>query len=93
MDLVIEIMAELVLEIFDSGAKEVALGKKYPKPLRITAVVLLLVFYLAVFGLIAFAGILFLKESVVAGILFIGLDVFLIVLSVRRVVKAIRRYR
>lgn len=93
MDMIIEIMAEIVLELFDSGAKEVALEKKYPKSLRITAVILLLILYLSVFGLIALAGILSFKENTVAGFLFIALDVFLITLSVRRVVRTVRKLR
>lgn len=94
MDLFIEILAEIVMEWFFSGAEEVALGKKYPKPIRIFSAVIVLVLYFAVFALIAIAGIMGVKERFyIFGILLLAVDVLLIVLSVRKLIRLIRSKR
>ncbi len=91
MDLLIEILSEIVIEWFFGGAEEVALDRKYSKPVRIFSAVIALIFYLAVFSLIAIAGIASIKMNYhIAGVLLFAIDLLLIVLFIRKIVRSVR---
>lgn len=78
---------ELVLE----GASETAKCSKVPKPLRIAAAVLVMLFFAAVLGVIALTGVLALKTSVLLSAAVFALDVLLAVLLVRKIIKEVRK--
>lgn len=88
MDILIEILAETVLELFFGGAEEATLNRKYSKPVRIFSAVIALIFYLAVFALFVIAGIASIKMHYhIAGILLFVIDLLLIVLFIRKIVN------
>lgn len=91
MDLLIEIFAEIVVECFFGGAEEVALNRKYSKPVRIFSAVIALIFYLAVFALIAIAGIASVRMYYhIAGVLLFVIDLLLIFLFIRKIVRLVK---
>lgn len=91
MDLLIEILSEIVIEWFFGGAEKAALNRKYSKPVRIVSAVIALIFYLAVFALIAIAGIASIKMHYhIAGILLFVIDLLLIVLFIRKIVRLVK---
>lgn len=91
MDLLIEILSEIVIEWFFGGAEEAALDRKYSKPVRIFSAVIALIFYLAVFALIAIAGIASVRMHYhIAGVLLFVIDLLLIFLFIRKIVRLVK---
>lgn len=88
-----EFLFELILDVFVSGLEETASGTKVPKPLRIAAAVLLILFFAAVIGLILFCGIMMIigrestDNSALAGALFIAIALLMLGLSIKKFVK------
>lgn len=78
MEYVFEFLLELILE----GSIEASKSSKIPKYIRYPLIVLIVCFFAAVIGLIFFTGILFIKESLVGGICFILIGLFLLVSSI-----------
>lgn len=78
MEYVFEFLLELILE----GSIEASKSSKIPKYIRYPLIVLIVCFFAAVIGLIFFTGILFIKESLVGGICFILISLFLLVSSI-----------
>lgn len=87
MEFLIELIMELVLE----GASETAKCSKVPKPLRIAAAVLVMLFFAAVLGVIALTGVLAFKSNVLLSVAVFALDVLLAVLLVRKIIKEVRK--
>ena len=79
------------MEIVLEGASETAKCSKVPKPLRIAAAVLVMLFFAAVLGVIALTGVLALKTSVLLSAAVFALDVLLAVLLVRKIIKEVRK--
>lgn len=78
MEYVFEFLLELILE----GSIEASKSSKIPKYIRYLLIVLIVCFFAAVIGLIFLTGILFIKESLVGGICFILIGLFLLVSSI-----------
>lgn len=78
MECIFEFILELVLE----GGIEVSKSKSVPKFIRYPLIVIITLFFIAVIGLIFFAGILSLKENILVGIIFILIGVFMLIMSV-----------
>ncbi len=78
MDIIFEIIFDLVAE----GTFEASKSKKVPKPIRYILITLIIVFLLAAIGLIIFTGLLFSKENLIVGLLFIALGIILAISSI-----------
>ncbi len=78
MDIIFEIIFDLVAE----GTFEASKSKKVPKPIRYILITLIIVFLLATIGLIIFTGLLFSKENLIVGLLFIALGIILAISSI-----------
>ncbi len=77
-----EFLLELLLELALEGSIEVIKSRKVPKYIRYPLIILLSLFFIAVIGLIFFAGILSFKKSALLGILLIVLGLWMLLMSV-----------
>lgn len=84
-----EFLIELIMEIVLEGAAETAKSSRVPKPLRIAAAVLIMLLFAVVLGVIAFTGVLALKINVLLSAAVFALDVLLVVLLVRSIIKEV----
>ncbi len=84
MEYIFEFIMELVLE----GGIEVSKSSKIPKYIRYPLIGILSLFFIAVIGLVFFAGILSLKENILSGIFLILVGLYLLIMSVIRFRKA-----
>lgn len=80
MDFIIELLLEL---IFD-GMMEASKSNEVPKFIRYFLVIIIVLFFIFVIGFIFIASILAFKESIVAGLLLIVIDVFLFIGSIAK---------
>lgn len=78
MEFIFEFILELVLE----GSIEASKSSKIPKYIRYPLIVIISLFFVAIIGLVIFAGILSLKENILLGILFILIGLFMLIMSV-----------
>ena len=78
MEFILEFILELVLE----GCIEVSKSKSVPKYIRYPLIVAISLFFIAVIGVIIFEGIKLLKENMPAGILFILVGLFILLISI-----------
>lgn len=62
-----ELLFEILLDLISEGVSEASQSKKVPKPVRYIAIGLVVLFFVAVPGLILFMGIALLEEKPVAG--------------------------
>lgn len=62
-----ELLFEILLDLISEGVSEASQSKKVPKPVRYIAIGLVVLFFVAVLGLILFMGIALLEEKPVAG--------------------------
>ncbi len=83
MDFLLEILFELVAE----GTVELSKSSRVPKYIRYPLFAVIVLFYIAVIGLVFGVGILSLRQNVLLGILFIALGVFMLVMSVLKLNK------
>lgn len=79
-----EYVLEFILEFIFEAGMEASKSSKVPKYIRYPLIVLISLFFVFVIGLMIFAGILSLKEHVIAGILLIFIGVFMLVACVRK---------
>ncbi len=77
-----ELIFELILELVLDGSVEVAQDRKFPKYIRYPLIGFLVLCFLAVIGLIIYAGVLVLDENIFVGILLILLGLLLFVMSI-----------
>ena len=75
MDFIFEILFELALE----GTIELSKNIKVPKYIRFPALILIILFFMAVIALMIIFGIVFLKDDLFFGVLMIGLGVFFLI--------------
>lgn len=73
-----ELLFEFILELALEGCIEASKSKRIPKYVKYPLIVLISLFFTAVIGLVFFAGVLILKESVPAGALFILVGLFML---------------
>ena len=83
MDFLLEILFELVAE----GTVELSKSSRVPKYIRYPLFAVIVLFYIAVIGLVFGVGILSLRQNVLLGILFIALGVFMLVMIVLKLNK------
>lgn len=77
-----ELIFEFILELILDGSIEVSKSKKIPKYIRYPLIVLISLFFIAIIGLVIFTGILILKESLIGGIFFILIGIFMFIMSI-----------
>lgn len=83
-----EYIFEFIMEIVLEGGIEVSKSSKIPKYIRYPLIGILSLFFIAVIGLVFFAGILSLKENILSGILLILVGLNLLIMIVIRFRKA-----
>lgn len=77
-----EFLFEFILELVLDGSVEVAQDRKVPKFIRYPLIGFLALCFLAVIGLIIFAGIMVLKENIFVGVFLILLGLLLFIMSI-----------
>lgn len=77
-----EFIFELILELALDGTVEVVQDRKVPKYIRYPLLAILALLFLAVIGLIIFAGIMVLEENILVGVFLILLGLLLFVVSI-----------
>ena len=77
-----DFIIELIFEILFDGLLETSKSNKVPKFIRYPLIVIILLFFVLVIGFIFIVSILAFKESIIAGILLIIIDLFLLVGSI-----------
>lgn len=82
-----DFIIELVLELLFDGMMEASKSNKVPKFIRYPLIIIIVLFFLLIIGFIFIASILAIKESIVAGLLLITIDLFLLVGSIAKVRK------
>lgn len=82
-----DFIIELVLELLFDGMMEASKSNKVPKFIRYPLIIIIVLFFLLIIGFIFIASILAIKESIVAGLLLIIIDLFLLVGSIAKVRK------
>lgn len=79
-----EYIFEFILELVFESSIDASKNKKIPKYIRYPLIVIIALFFIIVIGLIFLAGILSLKENVVAGIFFILIGIFMTIMSIAK---------
>lgn len=77
MEYVFEFLLEFILE----GSIEASKNDKIPRFIRYLLMIMLSLFFIGVIGLVFFTGILMLKENYIAGICFIAIGSFMLVMT------------
>lgn len=77
-----EIMIEIILELFVEGGLEATQSSRVPRPIRYILAVILALFFIAVIGILFVAGIASLKFSILIGIFVLALGVFMLVRTI-----------
>lgn len=83
-----EIIFEFLLELLFEGSIEISKSRKVPKYIRYPLIGILSLLFLAVIGLVILAGVLYLKENILAGILLILLGALLPIMAGLKLWKA-----
>ena len=78
MEYLIEFILELVLE----GGLEATKSNKVPKPIRYIILSIIVLFFIAVIGLIYLTAFLILKQSIIGFILFFLLATFMLISAI-----------
>lgn len=81
MEFLFEFVMELIMELFLEGAMEASKSSKIPKYVRYPLIVIIILFFVAVIGLIFLAGILVLEKNVFVGILLILIGLWMLIMS------------
>ncbi len=82
-----EYIFEIILECVLDGIFEASKSSKIPKYIRYPLIGIIFLLFIAVFGLIFFAGILALKEDSILGTILMLLGVFLLSISIIKLRK------
>ena len=82
-----DFIIELIFEFLFDGMLETSKSNKVPKFIRYPLIVIILLFFILVIGFIFIVSILAFKESIIAGILLIIIDLFLIIGTISKLKK------
>ncbi len=77
-----EYIFEFILELVFEGSIELSKSNKLPKYIKYQLIIVIVLFFIAVIGLIFLLGILSLKENILLGILLILIGLFMFIMSV-----------
>lgn len=78
MDLFIEFILELALE----GTIEISKSRKVPKYIRYPLIGLIILFFGAIIGIMFFVSILVMKETLLGGLIFLALALWMLIMSI-----------
>ena len=82
-----DFIIELIFEFLFDGMLETSKSNKVPKFIKYPLIVIILLFFVLVIGFIFIVSILAFKESIIAGILLIIIDLFLIIGTISKFKK------
>ena len=82
-----EIIVEFILELLLEGSIEVSRNIKVPKYIRYPLIFIISLLFLFVICIVILVGVLLLNESVIGGIIFILLGLFMLVSVIIKVKK------
>ena len=77
-----DFIIELIFEFLFDGMLETSKSNRVPKFIRYPLIIIIILFFILVIGFIFIVSILAFKESIIAGILLIIIDLFLFVGSI-----------
>lgn len=77
-----EFLIEILLELIAEGTVELSKSVKVPKYIRYSLIGIIVLFFIAIIGIVLFVGFMALEENVLLEILFIILGLFLLVMSI-----------
>ena len=80
---------EYILELVFEGIIELSKSNRIPKYIRYPFIGIILLFFIAIIGLVIFTGIILLEENIVLGILLIVIGVLLLIKSAIKLKKYI----
>ena len=93
MEILFEFLGEIFFELIFMGGEHAIKSNRTPMPIRILLAVLALLFFIAVIGLIIWAGIAVIMDgSVGGGIAILALAVLVTIAIVRKIHRKSRRY-
>ena len=88
MEILFEFIGDMLFELLLMGGEHAVKSSKTPKPLRIILATLAMLFFIAVIGLIIWAGVAaIMNGSVAGGIAILALSVLFTVLVIRKLYK------
>lgn len=82
-----EFIFDFILEFIFDFIFELAFENSVPKYIRYPLLVIITLFFIAVIGVLFFAGISFSKENILIGIFFILVGLFLLIMSIIKLRK------
>lgn len=89
MEFLFEIIGEAIFELLFAGGEYAVKSSRTPRPIRILLAVISLLFFLAVVGLIIFAGVtMIIESSLVGGIIILAVAVLIILAALRKILRA-----
>lgn len=91
MELLLEFVAEFVLEIVVNGGMELQHNEKIPKWIRVTLAVFTILFFAVIIIGCIVLGVMILKDTLLGGGLLIVLGVVLLVCSIWKLLKMKRQ--
>lgn len=77
-----EFLFEFILELVFEGGIEASKNSKIPKYIRYPLIIIISLFFIAVIGILLVAGALALRKNILAGIIFILIGLFLLIMSI-----------
>ena len=93
MDFLIEFVGEILAELVLEGGLDAASDRRRPVWQRVLVLALLALFFAAALGLMAWAGVLMVREGrIAAAVCLFILDLLLIVLAVCKIRKILRTF-
>jgi len=92
MEFLFEFIGEVIFELIFTGGEYAVKSSRTPGLIRILLAIIGLFFFLAVVGLMVFAGVtIIIDASVVGGAIILVIAVLIIVSAVRKILRARRR--
>ncbi len=77
-----ELLFEFILELIFEGSIELSKSRKIPKYIRYPLIIFIILFFIAVIGLIFLTGILSIKQNIFIGIFFILIGLLTLIMSI-----------
>ena len=82
-----DILFELIIDLLISSSIEGSKSSKIPKPIRYLLLGFVILFFVAVIGLIIFVGVDILKTNLIGGLIIIGFGILMLILSILKFKK------
>ncbi len=77
-----DFLFELLLELIAEGTVELSRSIKVPKYIRYPIIGIIVLFFIAVIGIVLIAGFMALEENLLLGFIFIALAMFMLIMSI-----------